>query len=889
MNFAKIVVLAILLHAANAYSQTAVLPYLKNGLYGIADTQGKIIVEPQYEDVRFYYKHLVGAFQKNGLWGIMDTHGKILLSNQVKVEVKPRDESNLGALITAVFDTTYKNYSGGQYINIHLYKITDKFARVEYYVNPFHPVSNPQRFYPADNLPNRYGSGNSSQIFRTGLIMVATVNSMVNFIDTTGQVILDTEIYDGFAMTDRFIAFKNENREFALYDREKKTATPYVYSDITMGDRQDYIILHESAKNKYKKTLLNLDGTPLQSQVPNAFSFTEKYIIVNDSASVRLLDRSGKKQFEIPGGYLSTPQYTRDHFILKKNEKYGIVNAKGDALLEPSYDELQSLNQNYYSFRKGKLGGIMDAGGKIIWQSDSVIVFQEFTRFPELFQVKRESGYTSTFGVADIKGKILIRPVYKRIEPHHTLNLFTVFADTTSAVFSTDGKEIVPFSKSYKEIDTQTRTITSTIVGMKFIYDLSGNQLQAEKRYGIGLKVSSNAGTSQLVDFKGNPYGEQFMSIRESHDDKSRRQFFIAKRSETDKRIYILNDQAQSIIPKEYIFVDQMRNSSYGPVANGSVIVVHEQDVLTGKRPFRSGAVNLDGAWVIEPAYQAILLINRELFAVYSMDRKKSVLYNRDGKKISEKQYIFHYSNRERELDYPRVIVAQRSVPKEDELLFEKETPDLKMGVIDLEGNEIVPLMYSSIDSYEHPYTVANGTDKSGAKFSSLIDLNGKELLRIRYDDLYILTIDSSLLLTVSGTKKGLMRTNGEILIEPVWNEVELLPVKWNLRFYIMKDSADSYIYFPGKPRSRIGPVTDIHVEELQNSYYGVYWIAKEGQLQIKHMTIFDEQGNSFGEYAGAEIKRYYLGGEGYISITDNKGDLPYVVDFKTKREFRSR
>ena len=58
--------------------QAWLVPYASGKLYGLADTNGRVVVSPKYESTGFAYFNRV-RFKQKGLFGFLDTSGKILI------------------------------------------------------------------------------------------------------------------------------------------------------------------------------------------------------------------------------------------------------------------------------------------------------------------------------------------------------------------------------------------------------------------------------------------------------------------------------------------------------------------------------------------------------------------------------------------------------------------------------------------------------------------------------------------------------------------------------------------------------------------------------------------------------------------------------------------
>lgn len=64
----------VMLHAQN------LIPYYKNGKYGLSDTKGNLKVEPQYTNISFYKEKLKGySIENNGRFGLMDQNLQVVI------------------------------------------------------------------------------------------------------------------------------------------------------------------------------------------------------------------------------------------------------------------------------------------------------------------------------------------------------------------------------------------------------------------------------------------------------------------------------------------------------------------------------------------------------------------------------------------------------------------------------------------------------------------------------------------------------------------------------------------------------------------------------------------------------------------------------------------
>jgi hypothetical protein len=87
MHLKKIITVAcfLVMSLAEASSQNLrwLVPYRSGNLWGLADTNARVIIKPQYEEVDFAFYNRI-RFRKKGLWGYLDENGKEILPAKFK-------------------------------------------------------------------------------------------------------------------------------------------------------------------------------------------------------------------------------------------------------------------------------------------------------------------------------------------------------------------------------------------------------------------------------------------------------------------------------------------------------------------------------------------------------------------------------------------------------------------------------------------------------------------------------------------------------------------------------------------------------------------------------------------------------------------------------------
>ncbi len=77
-----ILLLSIASGIQNAEAQGQLIPYRKGNLWGYADTNGKIVVEPIYNEVEHLFGKRFACVQQNAQWGLIDNAGKVRIKPQ---------------------------------------------------------------------------------------------------------------------------------------------------------------------------------------------------------------------------------------------------------------------------------------------------------------------------------------------------------------------------------------------------------------------------------------------------------------------------------------------------------------------------------------------------------------------------------------------------------------------------------------------------------------------------------------------------------------------------------------------------------------------------------------------------------------------------------------
>lgn len=369
------------------------------GKYGFINEKGKLIIDPQFNDVNFYFgdgicyavlgekKGLintagefvveldstfggVGYFSKGlalfyttkGLWGIVNTSGE--------------------AFLPAIYKNIYRDRNNG-------YIIEDTLGR-HGYINCHGDIV----------VPCKY---NDALGFTEGLMVVAT-GSKYGYVDTLGNWVIDT-MYDDARIFGNGVARVKIGNQWHFIDHNGDLVFELLFDDILTG----FTCNRAFVKKDGKIEMINRKGQKIaEINADTMYGFNEGYATFQKNGKYGKLDTTGV--------IVVQPKFEKLHNTIKgvsvfeKNGKYGVIDTVGNVIVDPLYEHIMNNddfsllvcgNENWekvvYYDRKGNLIW-KDQGNTFIWpekpsKSDYVAYFD--SRLSELDPI--EGVYYVTF------------------------------------------------------------------------------------------------------------------------------------------------------------------------------------------------------------------------------------------------------------------------------------------------------------------------------------------------------------------------------------------------------------------------------------------------------------------------------------------------------------
>lgn len=338
----------------NLWYDTNVLKVQKSGLYGLANYNGKQILECNYDNI----ESLKGVqnsiiIKKEDKIGIADNVGNIIVPVEYK-EVKSIEN----------------NYKYGYIVinNENQYGIIDvnKKQILECNYEEIKPIYTSNKYIVKENGKYKIIDKDKNIILDTGFDDITEINGdnitiikdgKYGVITVTGEEKIQTK-YDSlkYAFGDYYIA--KENNQYGIVDINNKEKLNFNYTSITYRKEEGIIEAEkeESIETELFDINLDLKLTGIISEVNNVKGYIK--VRVGDEYKYYNFKFEEKSNTEILNNEL---------FLSKKDGKYGYIDKNGKVIIDYIYDDATELNNyGYAAIKKNGMWGVIDKKGKVL-------------------------------------------------------------------------------------------------------------------------------------------------------------------------------------------------------------------------------------------------------------------------------------------------------------------------------------------------------------------------------------------------------------------------------------------------------------------------------------------------------------------------------------------
>mgnify|MGYP004610737053 CR=1 FL=1 len=407
-------------------------------------------------------------------------------------------------------------------------------------------------------------------------------------------------------------------------------------------------------------------------------------IIIGILAGIVIVKRVKKENREYKIEEISEYNY----FVIKENNKYGVIDKQGNIIIEPNYDNIKIPNPNkavFCCYEEEKIKILNDKSEEIFTQYESVEPLRLKSVLSDLMYEKSVLKYKENgkYGIIDFQGKKITKAMYDEID---TLQY-------------KEGELIVKKDNKYGIINIKGTTLVKTN------YD----KIEADKYYSKdnGYKDSGYI-VSNMTD-EGYRYGYVNLNGKQLLDTKYNDLYRITEIDGND--IYL-------------VFAD---NGKYGIQKNDKQIISNEyqeityngdNNVIVALKSKKYGVLSAQGNVIIPFEYSQIDITGKYIYARTNNEETK--VFDIQGKsadidkdtvivKVKDTNYEIYIQNQDNKTKYSIYENNEKKTKNEYTYIehlydnyFLVSNSDSKLGIIDDNENNKLAFNYSSIQKIDN-------------------------------------------------------------------------------------------------------------------------------------------------------------------------------------------
>lgn len=304
--------------------------------------------------------------------------------------------------------------------------------------------------YDLDSIPNKQLPKNFSKL--TNEEHTLLTSSRKGMIDTLGNVVLNpiynrVLVYDSVLLLtkdEKYSFLNRESRSLSIeYDQYKLLPTNPTIFAVKSNDLWGFV--NQSGELIVDFFYESIDYPPLRG-----YSLENKYIKVLKNNKLGLIDTSFNEVLPIEFSSISVYNLDKkDFFILTKDEKMGVFDDKLNSIIPIQYERIfPSQGMNTFLVKENEKWGVIDLNGKVLFPTEYLIVGVGNTTYTihkdnkygiydiylnEIYPIELEGNVQSVYnfgenysfcyirkdgkmGIYDIDKKTVLTPKYDKIE-----------------------------------------------------------------------------------------------------------------------------------------------------------------------------------------------------------------------------------------------------------------------------------------------------------------------------------------------------------------------------------------------------------------------------------------------------------------------------------------
>ena len=352
----------------------------KDGLYGVIDKEGNVVIEPKYTsiDIPNPTKAVFIKSDDGKNYSAIDEKGNQLFTDYDSVEA-----ISINSITSNIpYEKTVLKYKqGGLYglIDFDGKKITEniynsitnidyKEGNLKVEQNGSYGVINIkgttilEPVYDAIMADGYYNE--ETKYEKAGFILriVTDEGYRFGYADRTGKIILDTLYNEVSRLTevkgDDVYLVTSTNGRYGLYKNNKEILANE-YTDISFDPNNNLLIVQKDQA----QGVVNLEGNNIVPIDYDNIIIGGKYIDAQKGEETVVFDSNGNN---LNTDILSYNQVSDLAIVIDKNNNYNIVDSSGNKKLKENYTYIEYFNNNYFIVTKDGKTGVINGNGNVV-------------------------------------------------------------------------------------------------------------------------------------------------------------------------------------------------------------------------------------------------------------------------------------------------------------------------------------------------------------------------------------------------------------------------------------------------------------------------------------------------------------------------------------------
>jgi len=423
----------------------------------------------------------------------------------------------------------------------------------------------------------------------------------------------------------------------------------------------------------------------------------ESIVDQNKSNIRKLKNTAGTMEFSVNTNH-------ENNFVVTKNLKLGLLNSKGEFVLNPEYDKIRYDNlRHIYMLTQNKLSGIYFEGSKKLLNCEYQSVYTDGATFVTLQKDKK-------YGIIDYQANTIIPIEFEEIRIKGWNDFFSVKKAGKYGYYSKKGEIIIPII--YDNLDGFYESKFNHLLKATIGDSIGVINLKNEVVVPIKFKYVYSIEDFIQVEFNGK---RGLFSITGKEILKPEYERIYRSETQKSQLVYPVKDKYIGIIGKEgdILFDAQFKKINY----------IHDEDLLLN--PFSSSnkvfkfVKHKNGKFGVFEEFSSKLVIpleydsvcrqfhfNDATYFILKKGNKYGVLNNKNEVIIN---FNYEFLSFDKLSDYYKEQDNEEPVEAQNILVVAKKGS--KFGVIDFKEKIWVPFQYTDMKrvSYQPLFKASNG------------------------------------------------------------------------------------------------------------------------------------------------------------------------------------